>query len=504
MTSIKEKNYLTLSLSLEKLSKIVNFNLYSEYHYEYKIKNALDGIFNLSIPSTSKEIIYSELIKCNSKKSILKLISDDSPNIIINCSVKGREDVKVKVLKNDFLSFLNSLDKNFQKEKDKDFIKLINDITSTEAFIYRYKDELIEGISIFDICKFVSLSLEEIFIYSELDTFNNIKMPLFLKAISSFFNNNNILERFRLSERVKEKLKFINKLSTKLNYYTPPKYCEEIEINEGLFNSIISFVPDNASKLEKAVLIYTFLCLKLSYDENYWLSDDINKRDIKRLKEIDLVNNKVICYEFNAIYAYFLKYLDIPFTISREEYGPNHNVIEMNINNTNYVVDAVKGVIGGDLTKAKSTGKITGIESIGKGPLLNDAIKFAFSILLSDPSNKKIDISKIRGAKVEKKIAYYLNRLENTNLSEIDRIFLMIYLKRSLKLDDYLKINVYANSMPLDKEKEVSLCVLIEDTLSKTYYRFENEYKVSNLKKEEYYDLVNKRTLRNIDGIRGI
>lgn len=166
MTSIKEKNYLTLSLSLEKVSKIVNFNLYSEYHYEYKIKNALDGIFNLSIPSTSKEIIYSELIKCNSKKSILKLISDDSPNIIINCSVKGREDVKVKVLKNDFLSFLNSLDKNFQKEKDKDFIKLINDITSTEAFIYRYKDELIEGISIFDICRFVSLSLEEIFIYS--------------------------------------------------------------------------------------------------------------------------------------------------------------------------------------------------------------------------------------------------------------------------------------------------------------------------------------------------
>ncbi len=77
------------------------------------------------------------------------------------------------------------------------------------------------------------------------------------------------------------------------------------KINNKLRESIFSIMPENYSKLEKAVFIYYQLCKKLNYSMDYYLEDEQVKSyytNIENLADIDgEERTDVVCFTFNAI-----------------------------------------------------------------------------------------------------------------------------------------------------------------------------------------------------------
>ncbi len=137
-------------------------------------------------------------------------------------------------------------------------------------------------------------------------------------------------------------------------------------INKTLQNNILSKIPQEYSKLEKAVFIYNELCKTLEYSMDYFLDQDKWQdwfTELDNLMQIDGVNNKkVVCYTFNCI---FLELLDqahacdeVSFLINRPTAGsiilPSHSSLHLSIDDVQYDVDASLGILNNnDLVLSK-------------------------------------------------------------------------------------------------------------------------------------------------------
>lgn len=133
------------------------------------------------------------------------------------------------------------------------------------------------------------------------------------------------------------------------------------ELNDELYNEVVKNMPQNMTNIEKTIYIYLKLCTLLTYDEEYYASkqdDEVNKRhiDISKLSDIDLSNNEVICYEFNAIFAKILDRFGYKFKIQLQsdeclEYG--HTSLYYICDEYVISADSVTSILCGDLQLAK-------------------------------------------------------------------------------------------------------------------------------------------------------
>lgn len=145
------------------------------------------------------------------------------------------------------------------------------------------------------------------------------------------------------------------------------------DINDKLKNKILSKLPEDYSKIEKAVFIYYELCKTLQYSIEYFIDESNNKdkfTNIENLKNVDGEQNKnVVCFTFNAI---FLKLLDEAGICDAIDYngvlGKNNNFSSAHdsacfiIDGIVYNVDATFGILdNNDLTLSKySTHRLSG------------------------------------------------------------------------------------------------------------------------------------------------
>ena len=95
-------------------------------------------------------------------------------------------------------------------------------------------------------------------------------------------------------------------------------------MNSELLNVLFSNMPNNLTKIEQAIFLYIKLCKLLNYDELFYTMEEdaiIYHEDINNLNKINLTNNKVVCYEFNLLYAKLLDILGIKYQI--QDYSIN-------------------------------------------------------------------------------------------------------------------------------------------------------------------------------------
>lgn len=96
---------------------------------------------------------------------------------------------------------------------------------------------------------------------------------------------------------------------------------ELAKINPELEDYVLKDMPSNFNKVQKTIYVYTKLCSILNYDPEYSSSDraegkkQVIHANIKNIENISLNNPDVICYDFNIIFAKFLKKFDVNFAI---------------------------------------------------------------------------------------------------------------------------------------------------------------------------------------------
>jgi hypothetical protein len=160
------------------------------------------------------------------------------------------------------------------------------------------------------------------------------------------------------------------------------------EINDKLKNKILSKIPEDYSKLEKAVFIYYELCKTLQYSIEYFIDESNNKdkfTNIENLKDVDGEQNKdVVCFTFNAIFLKLLDEAGICDTIcydcvigKNNNFASGHDTARFVIDGLLYDVEATFGILdNNDLTLSKySTHRLSGWEDCQNPDEINKAIE---------------------------------------------------------------------------------------------------------------------------------
>lgn len=178
---------------------------------------------------------------------------------------------------------------------------------------------------------------------------------------------------------------YLVKLYENIGFNVSNSPFDSFDINDELFDSIISEIPDlfKQDLLQYILSIYIVLCEKFSYDPFYFITKDrtvmhFDPNRISRLNCYELID----CHEFVLIMRAFCKRLSIQSKIDNinyrsvgNEYNNNsHWVLEVLVDNIRFIFDSTYSVINSDLGHAKTGQILDGIflldEKIGKFPFL--------------------------------------------------------------------------------------------------------------------------------------
>lgn len=140
------------------------------------------------------------------------------------------------------------------------------------------------------------------------------------------------------------------------------------DVNAELESEIFSSMPSNYSHLEQALFIYNELCKKLNYSLDFYFDEGtyVHKfTDPMKIKNVDGKTNKdVVCFTFDRIFIKMLYdrgLIDYQqfwrcanYSIDYNYITPEHNILELWIDDVCYYVDATMGVYKrSDLSQAK-------------------------------------------------------------------------------------------------------------------------------------------------------
>ncbi len=223
---------------------------------------------------------------------------------------------------------------------------------------------------------------------------NNVAPEIFLYLLSEFIKKEKIIENYSLP------IEIINKLLTINSYYiydfeSIKKFKEnnflfkdDIILNPELENEIYKDIPSNYNILEKSIYIYLKLCSILDYDDEEFLNhpytfNEAYYKNISNLTKVTPINNKVICYTFNAIYAKFLTNLGLKVNIKAlytDTLSDTHSSLEYNVDNFMISADSTKSILKGDINNININNKLNGIISINE----NKNTKNSFNKILND------------------------------------------------------------------------------------------------------------------------
>ncbi len=242
-----------------------------------------------------------------------------------------------------------------------------------------------------------------------------------------------------------------------------------MEINTKLESIILSNLPNNLTILEKVILIYIMLARILTYDEIFYIMNgqgEIAKyhEDINNLKKINIINNKIVCYEFNYIYAYFLDLLNVKYKIqdySKDKYTKGHANLVFEINGFKVKADSVSSILMGDLVNVKLNYPLNGLVPLNK--------KDEFKEILNRLYKVKEENFKLDNLNNYQKVKFIINKVKERKLAIIDSISYLLLLR-----DDLFNFSEKSSNIRVSLVRDNELLKPIV-VISLNPYDFENE-----------------------------
>lgn len=442
----------------------------------------------------------------------------------------------------------------FQKERLKTLKKLI----SFDKFLNDMKDEKYKIkvdnneylISVEDIIKFLLTSEDEfnkICVNDDIKSINGIKKEHFIYASCCILRKIGIFDNYLVPKKIIKRYdklkesKIVDIQSVNKYLYVDDVFYRKIKINEQLEKEILNSIPDDFSNLEKAIYIYIKMCKLLTYDDEYFVVNQrgiatYKHKDINYINDITLTNNKIVCFEFVAIYSKLLSNLKINFMtdyggILRDEYGENHAKLSFRSDKFIVSADSVTSILLGDIMQAKLNQPLRGLICINK----NDKTQQEFLVKLkkvyefiAKEDNKSInkDIQKvqsfeeivneyvkntknIKNISIDEKLSILIKKLKSSNLVGIDFYSYLIQLKKILFTEQEKSNNIFVsiikNNKPNDSNLVAEPCVIIalnkdgfKENQDNIYYYLDKEGLFIKVNGEEIQSKFNDKSFEYI------
>lgn len=441
---------------VEFLKRIIQNNNYYNYAKKFlEDKIPTFGVSYIIGGDTGRTIKYS---KSTIVEGIQELIN--SKNLVLN----PEEEIRYENLRNTI-----SYEKLLDKTKDSCFIIEMDGIS--------YSIPIKKMIDIMDL---PDENFDEICNNSEIKTINGIPKEYFIYASYKFFRDNKIFQNFVIPENIKTRFKDIKSLQKidlqAINRHkkTTDQTFKKVEINEDLRSAIISSMPQDISQLEKAIYIYIKMCKLLTYDDEYFAVNQKGPatekhKDVNYVSNINLTNNKVVCFEFNLIYSKLLDELGINFkadyqSFIDEAYGSGHANLEFRSDKFLVTADSVTSILLGDIMRAKLNQPLVGLKCINKNKKTQQEFKNAVDKIYkliaeqelnsSDAPINHIETfeeliceyqqttSNIKPISLDEKLSILIEKVNSKKIVGVDSLSYVLQLKKILFDEEEKKNNI--------------------------------------------------------------
>lgn len=290
----------TVFVKVNEIDTLIPVNLLSEIlhndnYYQY-LNDCINNHQNLEIALLSNQEIIAKAIF--STVSIVQGLKKwtANPNVTLENKIK---------LKINYLTKKVNFEEFLKKNHDNKF-ELMIDNKSLQSTYGEILKILFEPSLYFNFInakyKFLNLEAEEYIYY-----------------LKELFQKENILGSYIMDEIVVRNYSYLinNYDIESINKFIKTEYetLKNVNLNSELEERIISLISPKKTKVEKVIYLYYNLIQILTYDEEYESLVDIVKthKDYSRIELITSHYNKVVNYEFVAIFCKFLEKLKINY-----------------------------------------------------------------------------------------------------------------------------------------------------------------------------------------------
>ena len=328
----------------------------------------------------------------------------------------------------------------------------------------------------------------------------NNHLPRFLYTLNKFFEDNKIEEEYIISDEIKSRLEEIR--SSKIvdiqffNEYneTNDPLLAKINVNAELKDFILNGMDSNFTDLEKAIYIFIKMCKALTYDNEFFAVDQEGPlaekhKTVDYIASISLLNNEIVCSEFNAIYAHMLhefgiNYKNFVSTVNGNgdhdedefdedfnRYGEGHLFLKFRCGKYLVKADSVTSILQGDLMQAKLNQPLRGLvcENVNKqsqkefktivDKIYNYIAQRESKITKNEPQQVEtfedivsqfVDMSdKVKPIDINDKIDILIKKVNSTGMVGIDAYSYLLQLRKILfskeEQKDNIKISIIRN-----------------------------------------------------------
>ena len=310
-----------------------------------------------------------------------------------------------------------------------------------------------------------------------------------------------------------------------------------VEISPSLRNAVLRDMPKNYNKMQQAIYIYIMMCKILTYDEEFYAVNQegpltLKHRQINYIKKITPENNRVVCYEFNAIYAKFLELIGINYAIkyggTDKEYGKGHEALEWRYHKFLVNADSSFTLMGNDMMQAKLNQPLQGLTcmnlnrqtcidfnrivssvykdiALKENPYLKD-IESVESLddLVLEYLNRTINVRRVS---LTEKIDILFSKLNKVRLKGLDLLAYMVQL-RTIIFDkneqrNNITITIIRDNSIQDHAKPIAIIVINMDSLvnnasENEYFIYDSEHNLACIDVDELQDKFDSNSLEYI------
>ena len=165
----------------------------------------------------------------------------------------------------------------------------------------------------------------------------------------------------------------------------------EYPLNTDFYEYLMENMDLFKSTTQKLICLYYTLCKTFTFDEKFYATGQHGKyaeihENIKRLCEINQINNKVVCYEIVSIIARFADELGIKYMVNSLDatsYGKWHKSITLLVDGNVILMDPTKLMLFDDLYHAKVGLPLSNIKCQNGGSIKQNRFKQTIEYVVS-------------------------------------------------------------------------------------------------------------------------
>ena len=459
------------AISVELFKELSNTEYINLEHREIRMSNLTIGFVKFFLSKENFKKIYSNFLVDDKNSLRICLIKDGKLDVMTEFSKVDLINAMKKLASEDLLNGIEL--KRFSELKNLVLFDKYIDNNKGKLFYYNKRAFKVE-----DIINILSKS-EEGFSYVIKKGALGLGRIGLVRMLHKYIFNTNITSKYFLSEDMYRNVSIIKGMDIR-NYDEVElsdnhSYLNNINLNKEFLDYILSDIPANFDDFEKIFYIYYKLCNILVYDEEQMVNDNkgygdysINHTKLSRINKINQENNRVLCFEFNAIFAKVLELFNVRYELEgKEAYGKGHVGLRFIIDDLIVYADSTKhGVVYSDMAHAKNDIILDGfklensddIESLNHFKKSLDKvykyIEHERSVKLVSTEDRIKEYEKIVSNEVtlldQDKLDLFIRKVNKCNLSITDKFEYYLFLQKAFFKDERLKLFFIRNNKPND------------------------------------------------------